>query len=84
MLIQLDGGVGIARNVSATGIYFVTDVALERGKPVNFTLDFKNYPGGPLRLACTASVVRVEPRDGKIGVGASISTFEFIRVGGTK
>ena len=84
MLVQLEGGSGVALNVSATGIYFLTDVALEKGRPVSFTLEFKDYPGGPLRVKCTASVVRVDHRDGKIGVGASISGFEFIRSGGNK
>lgn len=82
MPVQLEHGTGIARNVSATGIYFVTDVALEKGRPVSFTLDYKDYPGGPLRVKCTANVVRVERCDGKIGVGACISAFEFIRVAG--
>ena len=82
MPVQLDHGFGVTRNVSATGIYFITDVALERGGPIKLTLDFNDYPGGPLRVQCTANVVRIEPHDGKHGVGASISSFEFMRVGG--
>ena len=84
MPVQLEQGSGVARNVSATGIYFVTDVALEKGMPVSFTLDFKDYPGGLLRVKCTANVVRVEQRDGRIGVGAAITSFEFNRSGGSK
>jgi hypothetical protein len=82
MPVQLERGSGVTRNVSATGIYFVTDVALERGVALDLTLDFNNYPGGPLRVKCRANVVRIEPRDGKNGVGACISHFEFMRVGG--
>jgi hypothetical protein len=84
MPVQLEQGFGVARNVSATGIYFVTDVALEKGMAVSLTLDFKDYPGGLLRVKCTANVVRVEQRDGRIGVGAAITAFEFNRVGDSK
>jgi len=84
MPVRLDRGSGVARNVSATGIYFVTDVALEKGRPIALTLDFNDFPGGPLRVKCTANVVRTEPCDGKHGVGASISNFEFIRIGGSQ
>ena len=72
----------MARNVSANGIYFVTDVALERDAPVSFTLDFEDYPGGVLRVKCAAKVVRVEACDGRHGVAAAISSLEFVRVGG--
>ena len=82
LALKLEHGEGVVRNVSASGVYFVTDVALERGEPVSFTLDFKNYPGGLLRVKCAAKVVRVEPRDRKIGVAAAISSFEFVRAGG--
>jgi PilZ domain-containing protein len=81
MPVQLMRGSGVARNVSATGIYFVTDVALTEGAPVSFTLDFNDYPGGPLRVKCAATVVRVEQRNGKVGVAALIGSFEFLRVG---
>ena len=82
--VQLERGLAVARNVSATGIYFVTDVTLEKGEPVKFTLEFKDSPGGAIRVSCTAQVVRVERCDGKLGVGASISGFEFIRAGGSR
>jgi hypothetical protein len=82
MPVQLERGSGVTRNVSATGIYFVTDVALERGVALDLTLDFNNYPGGPLRVKCRANVVRIEPRDVKYGVGSCISQFEFMLVWG--
>jgi len=78
--LRLGQGEGVARNVSANGIYFVTDVALEPGAPVKFTLDFQNFAGGPVRVNCMARVVRVEQREEKNGVAASISSFEFVRL----
>jgi hypothetical protein len=77
--VRLEGGFGLARNVSAGGIYFVTDVALQVGQPVTFTLDFEAFPSGPIAVNCTARVVRVEERGSTRGVGAAISTFEFYR-----
>ena len=72
------GGEGVARNVSANGIYFVTDAALEPGQRVNFSMQFEQFPSGPVEVRCIARVVRVvvEQGTGK-GVGASISSFEF-------
>lgn len=78
--LRLAQGEGVARNVSSSGIYFVTDVALETGAPVKFTLDFQNFAGGPVRVNCMARVVRVEQKGEKNGVGARINSFEFVRL----
>ena len=69
----------MARNVSASGIYFTTGVALEAGQRVKFRLDFQNFPGGPVAVDCIARVVRVEPEGPVHGVGAAIDSFEFFR-----
>ena len=71
---------GVVRNVSATGIYFVTDLALEDGQAVEFTLEFPNVTSGPIAVNCIARIVRVEQRGTMRGVAASISSFEFHRV----
>jgi len=72
-----DGGKGIARNVSASGVFFVTDVALEAGQPVRFSLEFLDFPSGPIEVNCSARVVRVEEQGVGRAIGASISSFEF-------
>lgn len=71
------GGEGVARNVSASGIYFVTDAALKAGQPVKFTLEFPNFPSGLIEVNCSARIVRVEEQGSSMGVGASIDSFEF-------
>lgn len=78
--LRLEQGEGVVRNVSASGIYFVTDAALEEGAPVKFTLEFKSFPGGPISVSCVARIVRVEPQGEQKGVAASISSFEFYRI----
>lgn len=83
LAIRLEHGEGVVRNVSATGMYFVTDVPLEKGAAVTFTLLFADRPGGALTMKGLARVVRVEPREGKHGVGASLASFQFLRQGRT-
>lgn len=78
--VRLERGGAVTRNVSANGIYFLTDVALEAGATVSFALDFQSFPGGPLQVNCLARVVRIEEQDGKKGVAAAIQSFEFQRV----
>ena len=80
LVLRLEQGVGVLRNVSANGIYFVTDVALQAGAPVKFTLEFRDFRGGPVQANCTARVVRVEEQGGSKGVAANIDSFEFLRI----
>ncbi|HEY0338160.1 MAG TPA: PilZ domain-containing protein [Burkholderiales bacterium] len=78
--LKLEGGAGVVRNVSASGIYFVTDVALQEGQPVEFTLEFENFPSSAIAVNCIARIVRVEQQGARTGVAAAISSFEFHRV----
>lgn len=80
LTVRLEGGEGVVRNVSASGIYFVTDVALKQGQPVRFTLDFRNFPSGPISVNCIARIVRVEEQGTSNGVAAAISSLEFRRI----
>lgn len=80
LAVRLEHGSGLVRNVSANGIYFVTDVALEQGAAVRFTLEFADFPGGPIRVNCAARIVRVEEQGARKGVAAAISSFEFHRL----
>ena len=78
LVVKLEGGVeGLARNVSPSGIFFVTDAALVEGQPVKFSLEFKDFPSGPVEVNCSARVVRVEEQGARRGIGASIDSFEF-------
>ena len=78
LTVRLEGGAeGSARNVSASGIFFVTDAALQAGQPVRFRLEFLDFPSGPIEVECSARVVRVVEQGAGRGVGASIDSFEF-------
>lgn len=78
--IKLDQGEGLVRDVSAGGIYFVTDVALKVGEPLEFTLEFQNLATGPISASCIARIVRVEKQGRRKGFGASINSIVFHRL----
>ena len=80
LTILLDRGKGVVHNVSAGGIYFITDVRLKIGQKLTFRLEFPHAPGGCIAATCTARVVRTEIRNRQYGIGASISAFEFRRL----
>lgn len=80
LVVRFEGGEGVIRNVSANGIYLVTDAALEEGQLVTFTLEFHNFPNGPIAVNCIARIVRVDEQGAKRGIAASISSFEFHRI----
>jgi hypothetical protein len=78
--VEFEHGKGITRDVSASGVFFETNAACELGSELDFALEFDS-PGGPLLLRCKGTVVRVEQRDGKMGIAAKIteSCFEELR-----
>ena len=80
LAVLLEQGLGVTRNVSASGVYFETDVPLAQGAPLSFSFRFDDALGGPLVLKCEAQIVRVEDRGGMLGVGASITNFKFERL----
>ena len=55
------GGVGSTIDISVSGVAFLTDVTLEPGSVVQFSMTL-NEKGGPLELHCGGVVVRVEQR----------------------
>jgi hypothetical protein len=79
--IKLDQGDGVMRNVSASGVYFVTDVDLKPGEPLKFTLEFSGLQIGVVSARCEARVVRVEPQGTLKGVGAAFESIQFQRIG---
>jgi hypothetical protein len=78
--IRLDHGDGLMRNVSASGVYFVTDVNLKPGQPLKFTLEFSGLQIGVVSARCEARVVRVEPQGALNGIGALFESIEFHRI----
>jgi len=74
--VDLGNGTGITRDVSASGMYFETDVDYAAGSEISLSIEF-DTPGGKLVMKCQGQIVRVEHRDGKVGVAAKIIESRF-------
>ena len=66
------GGHGLTRDISASGIYFETDLEPIRDSPLDFTVEFQNGGVGGLSLRCRGQVLRVDRLGSRIGVAARI------------
>jgi hypothetical protein len=80
LAIKLEQGDAVMRNVSASGLYFVTHVDLKPGDPLKFTLEFPGLRIGVVSARCEARVVRVAPHGSLTGVGAVFESIEFRRI----
>jgi hypothetical protein len=74
--VDLGSGTGITRDVSASGMFFETDVNYAAGSEISLSIKF-DTPGGKLVMKCQGQIVRVEHRDGKVGVAAKIIESRF-------
>ncbi|MGH8667844.1 MAG: PilZ domain-containing protein [Burkholderiales bacterium] len=75
--IRLERGEGVVRDLSASGIYFLTDAPLKLGESLRFTLKFENAKAGPISANCVARIVRVENQGKLKGVAASIKRIKL-------
>jgi hypothetical protein len=71
--VHLGGMQGTSCNVSATGILFEVDASYVPGSSVDFQVEL-DTPGGRMLMRCHGNIVRIEPRDKKIGVAVKITT----------
>jgi hypothetical protein len=74
-----DGGDGVMRNVSASGVYFQTARALEAGETVDLEMTFLDARGAAIEVRCCARVVWVEKKGAVRGIAGSIVSLEFRR-----
>jgi len=69
----------ITRDVSWSGIFFLTDQAFLQGGALNFSLDLDYaLPGKPIRLNCQGVVIRIEQFGEKFGIAAKINDFQYL------
>ena len=71
-------GNGRTRDVSASGIYFETEALMAAGAPIRFSLVLEHLYPIPLRLECEGQIIRVERREGTLGVAAAINSYRLI------
>jgi len=71
-LVRLDRGTGVTRNISASGVFFVTGGDYVTGNKIDFTIELAGLRGGTLMLRSWGKIVRIEIQRGIVGVGAKI------------
>jgi|KBSMisStaDraftv2_1062788.scaffolds.fasta_scaffold191861_3 hypothetical protein len=64
---------GLTRDISPSGIFFLTKRAFQRGEAVSFTVLFEELAGHrSWALECDAQVMRVEAQGDDIGIAVRI------------
>ncbi len=76
--VELDGGGGVTRDVSLSGVFFETEQWFAPGEPIRLTLVLERAsPGYTIRVQCEGRVVRVVDSDMKTDVAVQITSHTF-------
>jgi hypothetical protein len=76
--VELQGGEGVTRDLSAYGAFFETDRVFALGEVIEFAIILEHIdPNRPLRLQCRGRVVRVEQRGDTMGIAVVITAYRF-------
>lgn len=77
MPIRVGSGYGETRDISLSGLYFVTDETVRADRPLTLTVSFESKDAGLLRVRYTGEVLRIDRLGEKIGVAVGITAFGF-------
>ena len=67
LAVNLGRQSGVTRDLSASGVFFETDAAYHKGNRIHFEINL-DTPWGCAVCDCDGQIVRVERRDGSIGI----------------
>jgi hypothetical protein len=70
--VSLDGVLGTTRDVSASGVFFETEAAYHKGSRIHFEINL-DTPWGKAICDCDGKIVRVERRDGSVGIAVQFA-----------
>ena len=70
--LDLGGAAGVARDVSASGMFFETDASYAIGSSISIALAL-DTPWGKVMVKCQGKIVRVESHDRKVGVAVQFT-----------
>ena len=70
--LDLGGAAGLARDVSASGMFFETDASYAIGSSISIALTL-DTPWGKVTVKSQGKIVRLEPRDRKMGVAVQFT-----------
>lgn len=66
-----DGQTGVARDISASGLFIETDSEQSMGSLVDVEIEL-DTPGGPMKLKAQGRIVRIESQGGRKGVAVKL------------
>jgi len=70
--VKLGQAKGTTRDVSASGVFFQTEAAYRKGSRIHFEINL-DTPWGRAICDCDGKIVRVERRDGSVGIAVRFS-----------
>ncbi|MEO6487415.1 MAG: PilZ domain-containing protein [Thermoanaerobaculia bacterium] len=76
--ISVDGWAAMTRDVSTTGVYFLTQQRFSAGTKIDFDLPLPRLATANLAFICHATILRVDARDHQCGVAARIDRFTIV------
>jgi len=77
--VDFGRGTGISRDISFTGIYFITKELLEPGELLKLAFELEYaIPGKSLQLDCQGHVLRVEQLGSSFGIAAKIDEVTYL------
>lgn len=79
--VNVSGGeLGVTQDVSASGLFFLTDNAQRVGSQLEIEIEL-DTPSGSMKLKARGQIVRIEPRGGKTGVAVKLTDSRLVPVG---
>ena len=79
--VQAGGQAGLTRDISATGLYFMTDSALLVGSAIELEIEL-SLATGNVKLKGQGQVVRIEPQGQQTGVAVKFRESRLVPGGG--
>ena len=70
--VRLEHGSGITRNISASGVFFETVGHYVPGNRITFAIELRGVGEENVLLDCQGTIVRVENKANRVGVGVKI------------
>ncbi len=72
-----EGMIGYTRDLSTTGVYFLTDTPVEQGLLIKFCVLMQRLGNIVSRISCEGLVVRTQKDDDMWGVAVTLTNFDF-------
>lgn len=79
--VRVGGGtLGVTQDISASGLFFLTDAAQQVGGQLDIEIEL-DTPAGPMKLKAHGQIVRIELRGDKTGVAVRLAESRLVSAG---